>query len=244
MRMRPIGIFALVSLTAVLGVQAQQAPAGKPVLQKPMEMQSEEPLDIWQIDLNPSGTGFALTTPKDEGDVYVFKVWPDRAVVRLPKSRVKKMVRRTKDVNSEAIYQIDLVPSGVRYSREQPTLKNGTYLFHAYHGGTLMSLRQEDVKQVTRVSGMDAFKIHLQQYGAKANADLPMQGGGSVTVLNVPSDGQAAAHAEPGSEAAAQNLPPGNWIYQGVPGVTDAWAPPSATVAYPGDVPKMPEQPH
>jgi len=243
--MRRIGIFALVSLTAVFGVQAQQPSDQKPVLQKPMAMQSEEPLDIWQIDLNPSGTGFALTTPKDEGDAYVFKVWPDRAVVRLPKSRVKKMVRRTKDVNSEAIYQIDLIPSGVRYSREQPTLKGGTYLFHAYHGGTLMSLRQEDVKQVTRVSGMDAFKIHLQQYGAKANADLPMQGGGSVTVIGGPSGGgQGAPPAEPGSDAAAQNPPPGNWIYQGVPGVTDAWAPPSATVAYPGDVPKMPEQPH
>jgi hypothetical protein len=243
--MRPVGILVLVSLALALGVQAQQASDQKPVLQRPMEMQTEEPLDIWQIDLNPSGTGFALTTPKDEGNSYVFKVWPDRAVVHLPKSRVKKMVRRTKDVTGEVIYQIDLVPTGVRYSREEPTLKGNTYLFHAYHGGTLMSLRQEDVKQVTRVSGMDAFKIHLQQYGAKANANLPMQGGGSVTVIGAePGGGQAAPPAEPGSEAAAQNLPPGNWIYQGVPGVTDAWAPPSATVAYPGDVPKMPEQPH
>ena len=242
--MRCTVALASIWLLTALGAPAQQTPAEKPVLQKPLEMRSEEPLDIWQIDLVPSGTGFSLTTPVEQGNVYVFKVWPDRAVVRLPKSRVKKMVRRTKDINSEVVYQLDLVPSGVRYSREQPTLKGNTYLFHAYHGGTLMSLRQADVQKVTRVSGLDAFKIHLQQYGAKANADLPMQGGGTVTIVGAPAGGQGASAPQPGSEAAAQQQPPGNWIYQGMPGVTDAWAPPSAVINAPGDVPRAAPQPH
>ena len=33
-------------------------------------------------------------------------------------------------------------------------------------------------------------------------------------------------------------MAPSNWIFNGVPGVTDAWAPPSAVVASPGDVPR------
>jgi hypothetical protein len=236
--MRYTVALASISLLTALGTPAQQTPAQKPVLQKPLEMQSEEPLDIWQIDLVPSGSGFSLTTPVEQGNVYVFKVWPDRAVVRLPKSRVKKMVRRTKDINSEVIYQIELVPSGVRYSREQPTLKGNNYLFHAYHGGTLMSLRRADVQKVTRVAGLDALKIHLQQYGAKANADLPMQGGGTVTIVGGGSSGSQGA-APPG-----QSQAPGNWIYEGVPGVTDAWAPPSAVISHPGDVPRAAPQPH
>src|SRR5262245_40096260 len=118
--MRYARAFALVSLLFAVGAQAMQAPQN-PAAKKPAvgtAAAAEEPLDIWQIDLNPSGTGFALTTPVLQGDVYVFKVWPDRATVRLNKSRVKKMVRRTRDINSEVIYQIDLNPTGQVFSRE------------------------------------------------------------------------------------------------------------------------------
>jgi len=244
--MRYAGVLVFVSLvlaTVAQGQQpaSQQPPAQQPQAQHPVGMQgqAEEPLDIYQIDLVPSGTGFALTKPVLEGDVYVFKVWPDRATVRLPKSRVKKMVQRTKDVNAEAIYQIDLAPSGQMFARENPTLKGTTYVFHTWREGTLMSLRQTDVKKITQVTGIEAFKIHLQQSGAKAIADLPMQGGSAPGVSGAPSS------AARGSAASGQSQTPGNWIYQGVPGVTDAWAPPSAVVSSPGDVPKAAEpQPH
>jgi hypothetical protein len=54
----------------------------------------------------------------------------------------------------------------------------------------------------------------------------------------------APAAPPPGSEGFAPSQPT-NWLYFGVPGVTDAWAPPPAVVAAPGDVPKAPEpQPH
>ena len=170
----------------------------------------------------------------------MFKVWPDRATVRLPKSKVKKMAPRTKDVSGEVLYQIDLVPSGQMMARDAPTLKGKTYQFHTWREGTLMSLRQADVQKVTRVTGMDAFKIHMQQLGAKAIGDLPMQGGGTVSTL--PAGSSSPAH---NSSAAAAPGQPSNWVYFGVPGVTDAWAPPPAVVSAPGDVPKAPEpQPH
>jgi len=223
----------LLSLFA-FSAQAMQAPPQKPPAKPPAAgTGTTEPLDIWQIDLNPTGTGFALTTPVLEGDTYVFKVWPDRQVVRLNKAKVKKMVRRTKDINSEVIYQIDLVPTGQVYSREVPQQRGTNIEYKSWHQGTLMALRQADVRKVTKVAGLDAFKIHLQLLGAKAIGNLPMEGGGSVTVVNE-RPAPAPEHADPA-------MAPSNWIFNGVPGVTDAWAPPSAVIASPGDVPRARE---
>ena len=49
----------------------------------------------------------------------------------------------------------------------------------------------------------------------------------------------------PPDQAAAPAAPsgPSNWIYQGAPGITDAYAPANAVVASPGDVPKAPSSP-
>jgi len=161
---------------------------------------------------------------------------------------VKGMINRTKDINAEVVYRIDLVPTGRMLARDNPTLNGTTYTFHAFKGGSLMSVRQADVKSVTRLAGLDAFKVHLQEVGGiKQTANLPMQGGGSVEVIGgaPPSSGQGSAGQGLAGQGAptTADIPPGNWIYQGVPGVTDAWAPASATVAAPGDVPRAPE-PH
>ena len=233
-----LALFPLIQAFGASGIEAQArqpAPALKGGVQA---RQPEEPLDIWQIDLVPTGTGFALTTPVLQGDVYVFRVWPDREIVRLPKSRVKKMLRRTKDVSNEFLYQIDLLPSGQTLARDKPALKGTTYQFHSWKGGTLMSVRQTDVKTITRVAGLEAFKIHLQQLGARTIGDLPMQGGGAVVIVGGGSSGSQAA-APPG-----QSHAPGNWIYEGVPGVTEAWAPANAVINAPGDVPRAAPQPH
>ena len=236
MRHALVLVFAALLLAA--GAKGQQPQTGQPKATPEVGMRTqlpEDPLEIYQIDLNPSGTGFALTRPVLEGDVYVFKVWPDRSIVRLPRSKVKTMTRRTKDVNGEVLYQIDLVPSGQMYARENPTEKETTYVFHTWREGKLLSVRKTDVRKITRVTGIEAFKIHLQQLGAKAIGNLAMEGGGSVRVL--PGGPPAQGSAAEGSTR------PGNWIYDGVPGVTEAWAPPSAVVNSPGDVPKLPE-PH
>ena len=84
--------------------------------------------------------------------------------------------------------------------------------------------------------GVAAFRIQQEERGASLNANLPMEGG-TATVL-------PGAPAEPVPAAGTAPTPaPGNWMYQGVPGVTDAYAPPSATVSSPGDVPKAAPQP-
>ena len=80
-----------------------------------------------------------------------------------------------------------------------------------------------------KVTGIEAFKIQQGERGAALNANLPLQGGGNVTILSEPA--APAAAPDPASQQ-------GNWVYQGQPGVSDAYAPPSAVVSSPGDVPK------
>ena len=240
MKMRQLAGLALSVTTLTTGVVLGQAsPSGTPTPTLGMKAVANGAFELWQVDLNPSGTGFAVTKPELQGDVYVFRVWPDRSLVRLPKSRVKNMARRTKDIQNEVLYRIDLAPTGQMVARDNPVLKGNTYQFHSWKEGTLMSLRQTDVKAITPIKGMDAFQIHLQQLGIKPTGNLPMQGANSVSVV-----GGAPAPADSGAAAGSGfSEGPTNWIYQGVPGVTDAWAPPSAVVAAPGDVPKAPE-PH
>jgi hypothetical protein len=223
--MRTALIFALASSILAAGAAAQEPQRPTP----PSAALQAATQEIYQIDLVPSGTGFAITRPVLEGDVYVFKVWPDGAVVRLPKSKVKKMAPRTNEIQKQVVYQIDLVPSGQMFARDNPTVSGKTYTFHAWRNGTLMSVKQADVKKVTRLSGLEALKTYLQLFGAKPIGNLAMQG--SAT-------GPAPAAAQSSAVAPGQ---PTNWLYMGVPGVTDAWAPPPAVVSAPGDVPKAPE---
>ncbi len=73
------------------------------------------------------------------------------------------------------------------------------------------------LKKVMHLKGRPAFKAKEEELGAALIDNLAMEGG--------------TAHVIPA---------PGNWIYQGKPDVTDAYAPANATVASPGDVPKAP----
>ena len=210
--------------------QPQKLQGGKPV--STQEQVKQQLVEIWRIDLDPTGSAFAFGKPQLEGDVYVYRAWPEKDIVRLPKTRVKNMTQRTKDLNNETIYQIDLVPSGRLLSRAKPKLQKGSYLFNEYKNGALMSLRQTDVKKVTLLTGLPAFRIQQEEMGAALIDNLPMEGGGTVQILPAP----GAASASPGPTPG-----PGNWSYQGAPGSTDAYAPANATVDSPGDVPKAPE---
>ncbi len=178
----------------------------------------------------PTGTGFAMTKPVQEGDVWVFQVWPDRATVRLAQSKVKKITPRTKQLQSEVAYRVDLAPSGEMFSRDNPVLKGTTYTFHRWNGGDLVSLRQSDVKKITRLTPAEIFQAHLQYFGPKPIGNLAMEGG---TVV-MPAQPEATAQETTGGAE--------NWIYYGTPGVDDAWSPGNAVVASPGDVPKAPPQ--
>ena len=228
---RGAGAVVLAAGMQGLPSQGQQSPqGGQPAAPQGQTQGQPQLLEIFRIDLVPSGSAFALSKPTLEGNVYVYRAWPEKEIVRLPKARVKKISRWTGDVSKESVYQIDLVPSGRMLTSEQPKLRTGTYVFHEFKNGTLMSLRQADVKKVTLLTGLPAFKAKQEEKGAALIDNLPM-GSGSVVV---PAPGAAAAH--PGQAPA-----PGNWIYEGKPGATDAYAPANATVASPGDVPKAPE---
>jgi hypothetical protein len=230
MRTSPgLAAFFALSVAAPLAAQAQTAAPTANVAEIKSQFQ------LWQVDLVPTGHGFAVTEPVAEGDVWVFQVWPDRATIRLPKSKVKKITPRTKELQSETAYRLDLLPTGEIFSRDNPVLKGTTWTFHRWRDGNLMSLRQADVKKITRLTPDEIFQAHLKYFGPKHIDNLAMEGG-TVSVIPAPG-GQNASASTAGSGAQ-----PSNWYYEGVPGVTDAWAPPSATVAYPGDVPKAPPQ--
>ena len=218
--MRKFAVLGFVASLLAAGIQAQNpAPAPTPA----------GPLELYQVDLVPTGTGFAVTKPVLQGDVWVFQVWPDRSTVRLAQSKVKKITPRTKDLQNEVAYRIDLAPSGEMFSRDNPVLKGTTYTFHRWQGGDLMSLRQTDVKKITRLTPSEIFQAHLKYFGPKPIGNLPMEGGTAVMP------------AQPAPvEDASGNPSPDNWIYYGTPGVADAWAPGNAVVASPGDVPKAP----
>lgn len=212
-----------------VGSLAAQAPAAP----TPSAAEAKAAFEIWQVDLVPTGSGFAVTKPVLEGDNWVFQVWPERDTVRIPKAKIKKVTPRTKQLQSETAYRLDLAPSGEIFSRDQPVRKGTTYTFHRWRNGTLMSLRQTDVKKVTKLTPVEIFQTHLQYFGPRQIGNLAMEGG---TATIIPAPGASTTSAPSGGSE-----PVYNWIYEGTPGIDDAWAPPSAVVAYPGDVPKAPE---
>jgi len=233
---------ALAALLLSAGAHGQQAggtagapPKATPAVgsQTPAAQKNQGLIEIYQIDLDPSGTAFAFGKPVLEGGAYVFTAWPERTTVRLDQSKVKKITQRTKNPEQEVVYQVDLVPSGRMIARENPTLKGTTYVFHTWRDGTLMSLRKADVKKVTKVTGLAAFKIQQEERGASLNANLPMQGG-TATVL----PGGPATSTQTNE---APQPPSGNWGYPA--GISEANPPPSAVVSSPGDVPKAAAQP-
>ena len=235
------GVLAAVVLASPLGARQAQpvkpAPAlqGGPSTAAPTPAPDgapKAPLVIYQIDLIPTGHAFAIGKPRQIGNAYFFTVWPERTTVKLAKDKVKGIHPRTNDLNNEVVYQVDLVPSGRIIAAGEPALKGKTYTFKKWLGGDLMSLRQSDVAKITKLTGLDAFKAQQQEKGAARIDDLPMEGTGNVTVIPGAEPAPAQGAPAPGQDSQ------GNWLYQGQPGVSDAWAPPSAVQASPGDVPK------
>ncbi len=210
------------------GLEGQQP---QPVLQSTPP--SESPIVVYKIELLPTGFGFAMEEPKLEGDVYVFRSLPERTVSRLPKSRVKKISRWSSDLHKEVVWQVELNPTGRILANKEPVKKGAGYVVTEFKQGTLMSVRETDVRKITRLTGLDAFKAQLEETGAaKLSGELP-EGAGTGTIRGASADPSAAPAAAPGTTG-----DPGNWLYQGKPGVTDAYAPPSAVQERPGDVPK------
>jgi|GEM_PF-957086 len=195
-----------------------------------------ETLEIYQLDLVPSGSAFALNKPVLENNSYVFKVWPEREIVHLRKEKVRKITQRTKDLAQFHVYQIDLKPSGRILSKENPEMKNGNYVFNTWKEGKLMSLRQADVIRVQELVGLPAFKAQQEEKGAALIGNLPMEGGGQIIVF---SEAPTVDYGEKGSPP-QPTAGPSVYNTEGVPGVSEAYPNGNAVVERPGDPPKMP----
>jgi hypothetical protein len=202
--------------------------------------------NMFKIKLAASGTMVSMNEPVLIGGMYVFKAWPDGETTNLPQTQVASVTRLT-GAAAQTIYQIALVPSGAMTARDKPVLKNGSYVFHEWQAGTIMSVRQSDVKGITPMTGDKAFWVEQGLKGEKRIGNVAMEGASKVTVVGVPPTGGNSSQAGRSnlSSVGGQNgttingAPVGNWQYQGTPGSSDAYAPANATVDG-GGVPTMP----
>lgn len=199
---------------------------------------------MFKLELEAKGTSataVSLNEPTLVGDTYVFQAWPDGASVTIPKAYVKKMTRLT-GKSTDTVYQIDLYPTGLLLASDLPVLKNGTFVFHSWRSGTLMSIRKTDVRLISPLTGDQAFWAEQRQTGMGVEGNLAMQGTNQVVSIGTPPGG--GAQAGPNNMSSLQGnpgisgAPQGNWLYQGTPGVSDAYAPANATMS--NGVPTMP----
>src|SRR5262245_53476163 len=237
--MRKTGL-ATMLFAASLTASAQQPAAAPASGSLPLQQPTAVPhagVEVYQVDLIPTGMGFAVGKPVLDGDFYVFKALPEKQQVRVSKDKVRQITLRIADLNAEAIYEIRLLPSGRMLTKEQPVLKNGAWQFREWKTNNLMAMRQKDVKEVVALQGLAAFKAKQEEKGARLIQNLAMQDGQYQAVGTAP--------APPSSAPASDSMPtgPSNWIYEGAPGISDAYAPANAVIESPGDVPKAPSRP-
>jgi hypothetical protein len=198
---------------------------------------------MYKIDLIPSGAMISMSQPMLEGGSYVFRSWPDGATSAVPYNMIRNITRLTGNREGLIAYRIDLNPSGMVLARDNPAARGSMYVFRTWRDNTLMSVRAADVKAIITLTGEEAFWAEQAQLGEKRIGTLAMQGNAHVIALDTPANTNSS-QAGPGSTSALNgagiNGAPayGNWMYQGTPGVSDAWSPANATMT--GGVPTMP----
>ncbi len=202
-----------------------------------LTLRAQEKPSLYKLDLVPTGSMVALGAPVIVGRNYAFSAWPDAGYTQIPQAKVKRITQLA-GWAAEPAYRIDLVPSGTVIAKDNPTLKGNTWVFHAYRGGTLTSLRKSEVKGVRLVTGDEAFWIEQQMAGeVNIQGPLAMEGASQVVVVGTPPQGPSS-QAGPQSLSQINGAPVGNWQYQGTPGTSDAYGPANATMS--DGVPTMP----
>ena len=101
----------------------------------------------------------------------------------------------------QVLWQIDLLPSGKALSKDAPVAKGGSYLYHEYPTGTLISVKKSTVKQITKLTQAAAAAV-LPKNQVTSIRDLPMQGpkaSGGVYRNNIGRARDAAAAANAGT---------------------------------------------
>lgn len=99
----------------------------------------------------------------------------------------------------DVLYQIDLLPSGKAISKDLPTLKGGSYLYHQFPTGTLISVKKSTVKKISRMAPEAIAEIDPKKQLTSIR-DLPMQGpkqslGGRPNNMGRARDAVSAANA-------------------------------------------------
>ena len=92
----------------------------------------------------------------------------------------------------EVLWQIDLLPSGKAISKSEPTLKGGSYLYHQYPTGTLISVKKSTVKKVSKMTP-EAIATVDPKKQVQQIRDLPMQGPKQATGGRTTNIGRARA---------------------------------------------------
>jgi hypothetical protein len=109
----------------------------------------------------------------------------------------------------EALYRIDLVPTGKAVSKDLPVLKGSSYLYHAYPTGTLVSVKKSSVKQIRKMTPAAAEDIKTTR--TVRIRDLPFQGpksgSGRGVWTNIDRARSAAAAAHRGTAGRTASPP-------------------------------------
>ena len=142
-------------------------------------------------------------------------------------------------------YQIDLVPSGKMISTDLPVTKGTMVVFHKYPGGTLVSMRRSELKQVMQVSSAAVQSANPADAVIRIG-NLAMQGGSAqagptnARAVSAPKDKSGLgtgfySDVVPGQTQAFGNSPNDYKV-----GATYAYAPSNATQSSSGAPPTNP----
>jgi hypothetical protein len=232
-KIRVTPVFVAVFVLFASALQGQQPAAPSPASPTPV---GPPPIIVYRIDLLPAGSMFAMNEPVLQGDTYIFVALPERTEMRLPKARVKSVVRWSGDYSKEVVWRVELAgSSGMYLVRNEPVKKGKNYVAYIFKNGTLVSVPEKDVVKITRLTGREAFKAEMIALGLvvlEGESMTPGFKGGNAPVNAAPESGAPTQTGNPTG--------PGNWTYQGQPGASDAYAPAGGTVEKPGDTPMAP----
>ena len=143
------------------------------------------------------------------------------------------------------VYEVMFHGGGFALARDIPVVKNGMFIFHTWRSGTLTSVRKSDVEKIGTLTGDQAFWVEQGQAGEAAHRQ-PRHGRNGPGHLDRHSAGRrppqagrnSASSLNQSGQAGISGAPQGNWLYQGTPGVSDAYSPANATMS--NGVPTMP----
>jgi hypothetical protein len=201
--------------------------------------------NMFRIELVPTGRMVSLNEPTLVNGSYLFKAWPDGETTRLPQDVVRKITRITGKYEDMTVYELMFHGGGFALARDIPVVKNGMFIFHTWRSGALTSVRKSEVEKIGTLTGNQAFWIEQGQMGEALIGNLAMEGTAQVISIGTPPGADSsqagrnsASSLNQSGQAGISGAPQGNWLYQGTPGVSDAYSPANATMS--NGVPTMP----